>query len=67
MTYRVALYPSDEGYAASCPGLPGCWSEGRTEAEALANIRDAIAEYVEAAREVARQDDAELRDIEVAV
>lgn len=67
MTYRVALYPSDEGFAVSCPGLPGCWSEGRTEAEALANIRDAISEYVAVAQDMARQDDAELRTVEVAV
>ena len=67
MTYRVALYPSDEGYAVSCPGLPGCWSEGRTEVEALANIRDAIVEYIAAAQDLARQDDAELRTVEVTV
>jgi predicted RNase H-like HicB family nuclease len=29
-----------------CPGLPGCWSQGQSEAEALANIKDAIAEYL---------------------
>jgi len=35
--------PSDEGFAASVPGLPGCWSQGATEAEAIENIRAAIA------------------------
>jgi hypothetical protein len=44
MTYKVALYKTEEGYAVSCPGLPGCWSEGPTETEALANISDAITE-----------------------
>ena len=44
MIYHVALQKTEEGYAVSCPGLPGCWSEGQTEDEALANIRDAIAE-----------------------
>jgi predicted RNase H-like HicB family nuclease len=48
-SYRVALRRSDEGYSVSCPGLPGCWSQGATEEEALANIRIAIREYVEAA------------------
>lgn len=67
MTYRVALYPPDGGFAVSCPGLPGCWSEGSTEAEALDNIRDAIAEYVAIAQELAQQDDAELRTVEVTV
>ena len=45
MKYKVVLRQSDEGYSVSCPGLPGCWSQGETEAEALDNIRDAIAEY----------------------
>ena len=45
MKYRVVLRQSDEGFSVSCPGLPGCWSQGATEAEAIDNIRDAIAEY----------------------
>lgn len=65
MTYQVALHKTDEGYAVSCPGLPGCWSEGQTEDEALANIRDAIAEYLSAARELAERDEAEIREVEV--
>lgn len=64
-TYRVVLYQSDEGYSVSCPGLPGCWSEGETEEEALANIRIAIREYVEAAEELARSEEG--RVVEVAV
>lgn len=64
-TYRVALRQSEEGYSVSCPGLPGCWSQGATEEEALANIRVAIREYVEAAEELAR--DSESRIVEVAV
>jgi predicted RNase H-like HicB family nuclease len=53
-TYRVALRHSEEGYSVSCPGLPGCRSQGATEEEALANIQIAIREYVEAAEELAR-------------
>jgi predicted RNase H-like HicB family nuclease len=64
-TYRVVLRHSDEGYSVSCPGLPGCWSQGATEEEALANIRVAIREYVEAAEELAR--DSDTRVVEVAV
>ena len=45
MRYRIALHQSDEGYSVSVPGLPGCWSQGATEAEALENIKDAIREY----------------------
>jgi predicted RNase H-like HicB family nuclease len=50
--YRVDLLKSEEGYSASCPDLPGCWSQGATEAEALVNIRRAIEEYVDAAEEL---------------
>jgi len=54
MTYRVVLLPSEEGFAVSCPGLPGCWSQGATEEEALENIKDAIQEYQDAVTEPAR-------------
>ena len=46
MKYKVVLKESEEGFSVSCPGLPGCWSQGATEEEALENIRDAIAEYL---------------------
>lgn len=46
MKYRVALHESEEGFAVSVPGLPGCWSQGATEREALDNVREAIAEYL---------------------
>lgn len=45
MKYKVVLKQTDEGYSVNCPGLPGCWSQGSTESEAMENIRDAIAEY----------------------
>ncbi|MDH3292330.1 MAG: type II toxin-antitoxin system HicB family antitoxin [Gemmatimonadota bacterium] len=65
MKYKIALFPSEEGYAASVPGLPGCWSQGSTEAEALANIRDAIREYLQVVDELLGG--AEVREIDVAV
>ena len=46
MRYKVVLRKSEEGYSVSCPGLPGCWSQGTSEAEALENIRSAIQEYL---------------------
>ncbi|MBI2252146.1 MAG: type II toxin-antitoxin system HicB family antitoxin [Armatimonadetes bacterium] len=48
MRYKVVLKQTDEGYSVFCPGLPGCWSQGKTEQEALENIRDAIQEYLAA-------------------
>jgi predicted RNase H-like HicB family nuclease len=65
MRFKVALFPSEEGFSVSVPGLPGCWSQGETEAEALANIEDAIREYLAVAEELVR--DAEVREIDVAV
>ena len=47
MKYKIALYKSDEGYSVSVPGLPGCWSQGNTEKEAIANIKTAICEYLD--------------------
>jgi predicted RNase H-like HicB family nuclease len=46
MFYKVVLQKSEEGYSVSCPVLPGCWSQGETELEALQNIKDAIKEYL---------------------
>ena len=48
MKYKILLEKSEEGYSVSCPGLPGCWSQGQTEAEAMGNIQDAIREYLAA-------------------
>ena len=31
MNYKVLLHESEEGFSVSCPGLPGCWSQGQTE------------------------------------
>lgn len=53
MKYTVLIEESEEGFAVSVPGLPGCHSQGDTEAEALANIADAIREYLEVVQELA--------------
>jgi len=61
--YTVLLEKSDEGFAVSVPGLPGCHSQGETEEEALANIQDAIREYVEVAKRLAGEHD--FREVEI--
>ena len=63
MKYRVALHKSDEGYSVSVPGLPGCWSQGTTEQEAVENIREAIREYLSVVDEQLRRED--VREVEV--
>jgi len=51
MNFAVELIESEEGFAVRCPALPGCWSQGRTRSEALANIREAIVLWQEVAAE----------------
>jgi hypothetical protein len=38
LRYSIVLHKSKEGYAVSCPALPGCWSQGATEEETMENI-----------------------------
>ena len=68
MRYKIVLQKSEEGYSVSCPGLPGCWSQGATEAEALENIQDAIREYLATVDELLQDTpDAEVREVDVVV
>ncbi len=64
MKYKVVVKPTDGGFSVNCPGLPGCWSQGATEAEAIGNIRDAIAEYRAAVAQTLVGED--VREVEVA-
>lgn len=64
MKYTVVLHPSEEGYAVSVPGLPGRWSQGQSEQEALENIEEAIREYLEVIAELTQNE--VTREIEVA-
>jgi len=64
MKYKIALRKTDEGYGVSVPGLPGCWSQGSTEEEAILNIQDAIQEYLSARDDLL--EGAVVREVEVA-
>ena len=46
MNCRVLVIETEEGVSVSCPALKGCHSQGKTKAEALENIRDAIREWL---------------------
>ena len=48
LKYRVVIETDEDGvFVAEVPALPGCLSQGRTRAEAIANIKEAIAAYLE--------------------
>ena len=63
MKYKVNMQKTDEGYAIWAPGLPGCWSQGKTEKEAMQNIKDAIQAYLDTVEELSK--DKESRYVEV--
>ena len=51
----VVIYRGEDGYwVAECPSLPGCVSQGKTKAEAIANIREAIEGLIESATALGR-------------
>lgn len=58
LAYRVVIEPLSPadggGYFATVPDLPGCMSDGDTAEEALLNVRDAIACWIEAATAMGR-------------
>lgn len=51
MRYHVMIHESEEGLSVSVPGLPGCWSQGETEAEAIENTKETISGYLSAVDE----------------
>jgi predicted RNase H-like HicB family nuclease len=59
LDYPVIIEPLSQedggGFAALVPDLPGCMSDGETPEEALANVRDAIASWIEEAKDLGRQ------------
>jgi predicted RNase H-like HicB family nuclease len=65
MKYKIALHQSEEGFSVSVPGLPGCWSQGTTEEEAVDNIQEAIKEYLATVDELLQE--ATIREVDVAV
>jgi predicted RNase H-like HicB family nuclease len=65
MKYKIAIHQSGEGFSVSVPGLPGCWSQGATEQEALDNVRHAIREYLAVVNEQLQGE--EVREVEITV
>ena len=61
--FHVTLLEHDEGVSVSCPELPGCHSQGANVDDALANIGDAIREYLDVYGEPDTR--CEIREMEV--
>lgn len=52
MKYRVIIEQDEDGvFVAEVPSLPGCISQGKTRAEAVKNIQEAIEAYLESLKE----------------
>ncbi len=64
MRYQVNIKKTEEGYSVWVPGLPGCWSQGLTEEEALENISEAIQDYLYTVKLLTVEND-EVRYVEV--
>ncbi len=68
MRIFVTLQQGEDGYiVADCPMIPGCMSQGRTETEALENIREAIVGCLEVRAEMGLPPTVEIRELEIAV
>ena len=63
MKYKVNIQETDEGYSVSVPGLPGCWSQGATEEEAIDNIKDAIETYLLTVEEMSKDKDSRFVEV----
>jgi len=64
MKYKVNLKKTEEGYAVWVPGLPGCWSQGKTEEEALDNIKDAIQGYLKTVEALTKNKETRFVEVE---
>jgi predicted RNase H-like HicB family nuclease len=68
MKFLVTLERDESGFiVVECPALPGCVSQGRTEAEALANIREAIEASLETRREHGIPTQIEVAEVEIEI
>lgn len=63
---EVIIYPGEDGYwVAECPSLPGCISQGKSKEEVIANIREAIAGWIETATARGQEVPEETFDVQV--
>jgi predicted RNase H-like HicB family nuclease len=68
MKFIVSIHQDEDGaYIAECPSIPGCVSQGQTEAEAEANIADAIRECLTVRAELHMPLTVTSREVEVSI
>ena len=68
MRFLVTVDRDEDGvFVAECPAIPGCVSQGRTEAEALESIEDAIRQCLEVRSELGMPLTVAVRQLEIAV
>ncbi len=68
MKFTITITRDEDGiYIAECPAIPGCVSQGKTEAEAQANIEDAIKQCLEVRAEMGMPLTVTTRQVEVIV
>lgn len=66
MKFLITIEKDEEGYyVVECPAIPGCVSQGKTETEALENVKDAIVSCLEARKSLKLPLTIEIREIEV--
>jgi predicted RNase H-like HicB family nuclease len=68
MKFVISIYRDEDGiFIAECPSIPGCVSQGQTEAEAESNIADAIRECLAVRAELGMPLTVATRELEIAV
>jgi len=69
--FSVVIEKDEDGYFASCNELQGCYTQGDTYEEAIANIKDAIAlhvsDHIESGEEVRQPQTVSLTMMELAI
>lgn len=68
MKLTISIVQDEDGiYIVECPAIPGCMSQGKTEAEALENIRRAIQECLQARTTLGLPPTATTRELEIGI
>jgi len=68
MKFVVIIERDEDGmYIVECPSVPGCISQGKTEEEAIENIKEAIKVCLEVRTEKGMPLTVEVKEIEIAI